>query len=202
VRSFVKKNKMSNMLNDSDRSSEQVMATVAENIRTLRERRGMSLSELAQRAGVGKSTLSMLESGKANPSIETLWAIAAALGVPFGQVIEPQEPVVRVVRAGEGTRIHAESAHVSARLIAASHRRGPFEVYIFEAEPGAVHEATAHIRGTVEHQYIVNGRMRCGPIGAEVVLGPGDIATFPADQPHSYEALEAGTRALQIVDYE
>ena len=43
--------------------------------------------------------------------------------------------------------------------------------------------------------------MRCGPV-ATVEIGPGDLATFPADQPHSYEALEPGTRVLLIMDYE
>ena len=43
-----------------------------------RERAGMSLAELA-RAGLAKSTLSQLESGTGNPSLETLWALAMAL---------------------------------------------------------------------------------------------------------------------------
>lgn len=191
------------MLNDDPSPSrDKLLATVAANIRSLRERRGLSLSELATRAGIGKSTLSMLEAGNANPSIETLWAIGSALGVPFGQIIETQAPAVRLVRAGEGTRVHAASADLEATLIASSHRQGPLEIYVLELAPGSTHRAEPHIRGTVEHLYVVSGKMRCGPAGAEVEIGSGDLATFPADQPHSYEALEPATRVLLMMDYE
>lgn len=44
-----------------------------------RGRIGISVSELAKRAGIAKSTLSQLESGSGNPSLETLWALAMAL---------------------------------------------------------------------------------------------------------------------------
>ena len=52
----------------------------------------MSLSELARRADVAKSTLSQLESGRGNPGVETVWALATALGVPFSALIDPPEP--------------------------------------------------------------------------------------------------------------
>jgi transcriptional regulator with XRE-family HTH domain len=54
----------------------------------LRRDAGLTLAELAAAADLGKSTLAQLESGKGNPSVETLWAIAAALKVPFAQIVE------------------------------------------------------------------------------------------------------------------
>ncbi|MDU3936443.1 MAG: helix-turn-helix transcriptional regulator, partial [Serratia liquefaciens] len=51
-------------------------------IRRERERLGLSVTELARRAGIAKSTLSQLETGSGNPSLETLWALAMALDVP------------------------------------------------------------------------------------------------------------------------
>lgn len=50
-----------------------------------RERIGISASELAKRAGIAKSTLSQLESGSGNPSLEMLWAMA--LDVQITQLI-------------------------------------------------------------------------------------------------------------------
>ena len=41
----------------------------------------MTLSALAARAGVAKSTVSLIERGQGNPSIDTVWALASALGV-------------------------------------------------------------------------------------------------------------------------
>ena len=45
-------------------------------IRRERERVNLSVTELAKRAGIAKSTLSQLEAGSGNPSLETLWALA------------------------------------------------------------------------------------------------------------------------------
>src|ERR1700742_915250 len=65
------------------------LAIIAAAIRRERDRAGISLSELAKRAGLAKSTLSQLESGTGNPSVETLWALGGALGVPFNRLVDP-----------------------------------------------------------------------------------------------------------------
>src|SRR6185436_17427163 len=97
-------------------SSEAPLATIASALRRERERVGLSLTELAKRAGIAKSTLSQLESGTGNPSVETLWALGVALGVPFSQLVEPPAPQVRVVRAGEGARIPSEQGDYAGIL--------------------------------------------------------------------------------------
>lgn len=178
-----------------------LVSVVARNIRSLREGAGLSLSELAVQAGIGKSTLSQLESGNANPSIETLWAVARTLGVPFGRLVEPAVPDVHVVRAGEGVRVDAAGSPYRAQLLVSRTRRGSFELYRIESEPGPAHEAEPHISGAVEHLLVVTGRMRVGPGDAAVELGPGDLAAFAGDAAHVYETLEAGTSALLLMDY-
>lgn len=191
------------MLNQSNpRDAADLVSVVAENIRALRDRRGLSLSELAQRAGIGKSTLSMLEGGRANPSIETLWAIASALGVPFRHIVEPRAPSVRLIRADHGTRIEAEGAAFCARLMASSERRGTFEFYIIDCEPGPVHDARPHIKGAVEYIYVLRGRLRVGPEDSAIDVAVGELAIFAGDQPHVYEALEPETKALMLMNYQ
>jgi transcriptional regulator with XRE-family HTH domain len=57
-------------------------------IRQLRERKGVSLRELARRAGVGVATLSRIEAGEANPRMSTLLQLAEALSVFVGYLFE------------------------------------------------------------------------------------------------------------------
>src|ERR1700724_2719922 len=85
----------------------EVVALIAASLRREREHTGLSLTEVARRAGIAKSTLSQLESGTGNPSVETLWALGVALGVPFSQLVDPPAPQIRVIRAGEGARIQS-----------------------------------------------------------------------------------------------
>src|SRR3954469_9222204 len=88
--------------------------TIARSIRRERERAGLSLSELAKRAGLAKSTLSQLEAGTGNPSVETLWALGVALDVPFSRLVDPRAAALVVVRAGEGFGVRAAEANFTA----------------------------------------------------------------------------------------
>jgi transcriptional regulator with XRE-family HTH domain len=174
---------------------------VAANVRTLRMQAGLTLADLASAAGLGKSTLAQLESGRANPSVETLWAIAAALRVPFARIVEEVRPALRVVRAADVPPMHsAETPGWAGRLLSASHSRASFDLYSLDLEAGAVRHADPHHAGVVEHLVVVSGRLRAGPQDGPVLLGAGDLLTFGADVPHVYEALET-TQCVLLMAY-
>jgi transcriptional regulator with XRE-family HTH domain len=162
--------------------------TVASNIRRLRQEANLTLAELAAAAGLGKSTLAQLESGKGNPSVETLWAIAAALRVPFGRLVEDERPEVRVVRASEQPAVRGTETGQIGRLLAAAPRRGTFELYSID-QAGPARHADPHHAGVVEYLLVVEGAVRAGPESGPVELHAGDLLTFPADVPHVYEGL-------------
>ncbi len=178
-------------------------ALVAANLRRLRAGAELSIGQLAQRAGLSKSTVSALESGTANPNIETLWALAVALGTPFGQLITQSETSVRLIKAGEGARVDfGRDGRHAVRLLASTSQRSARDLYILEAEPARARTVDAHAPGTIEHVVCAAGRMRLGPLGQEVVIEAGDYAVFAGDVPHVYEALAPGTRALLVMEYQ
>jgi transcriptional regulator with XRE-family HTH domain len=182
-------------------SVDTFVRTVAANVRALRMQADMTLAELASAAGLGKSTLAQLESGKGNPSVETLWAIAAALRVPFARIVDEQRPSLRVVRAAEVPPLHsAETPGWAGRLLTASHGRGTFDLYALDLEKGAVRHADPHHAGVLEHLVVVVGRLRAGPQDEPVLLEAGDLITFGADVPHVYEALET-THCVLLMAY-
>ena len=82
----------------------QPISVIAKSLVRERLRTGLSLAEIARRAGIAKSTLSQLESGNGNPSLETLWSLCVALDIPFARLLEPQQPTTQVIRRGEGTK--------------------------------------------------------------------------------------------------
>ncbi len=61
--------------------SRPIPPTFEERVRYVREKRGFSQSELAQRAGLPQSTISLFESGDRKPSFENLRKLADALSV-------------------------------------------------------------------------------------------------------------------------
>ncbi|OLT08179.1 DNA-binding protein [Pseudonocardia sp. CNS-004] len=177
------------------------LSVIAASLRRERERHHVSLTELARRAGIAKSTLSQLESGTGNPSVETLWALAVALDVPFSRLVDPPAAPVQVLRAGEGVAIPSEHAPFSGTLLAACPPGARRDLHVIAAEPGPQRAADRHIPGTTEHMIVTAGRWRAGPVGGEVELGVGDYARFPGDRPHTYEALEAGCTAVLVMEY-
>ena len=174
---------------------------IAASLRRERTRAGLSLSELAKRAGIAKSTLSQLEAAGGNPSMETIWALAVALGVPFSALVEPPAPAVQVIRAGEGPTVHSEQSSYTATLLSASPPGARRDIYQVWLEPGTVRDSQPHIPGTVEHIVVSGGRVKAGPEGEQVELGPGDFLAYRGDVPHSYEALAPGTTFVLVMQH-
>ncbi|MEV0736099.1 XRE family transcriptional regulator [Streptomyces sp. NPDC050549] len=174
---------------------------IAAALRRERTRAGLSLSELAKRAGIAKSTLSQLEAAGGNPSMETIWALAVALGVPFSVLVEPPTPSVQVIRAGDGPTVHSEQSSYTATLLSASLPGARRDIYYVRLEPGTVRDSEPHIPGTVEHIVVGAGRVKAGPGGETVELGPGDYMAYRGDVPHTYEALAAGTMFVLVMQH-
>lgn len=171
---------------------------VAASLKRERTRAGLSLTELARRAGIGKSTLSQLESGEGNPSVETLWALSTALGVQFSALLDSPTPTVEVIRFGEGPVIPAADADYSATLLSTASPGSRRDMYVIRAEPGKPRVSAPHARGIIEHVVISCGRARLGPTEATEVLSAGDYISYPGDVEHVFDALEPGTVAVML----
>src|SRR5579859_404207 len=55
---------------------------VGKNLRRLRTQRGLSLERLSRASGVSRAMLGQVELGQSAPTINVLWKIARALGIP------------------------------------------------------------------------------------------------------------------------
>src|SRR4051812_19385741 len=60
---------------------------VGRNLRRLRMQRGLSLERLAKASNVSRAMLGQVELGQSAPTINVLWKISRALGVPFSALI-------------------------------------------------------------------------------------------------------------------
>ncbi len=159
---------------------------LAANLRRLRIARRLSLSELARATGMSKATLSAVESGRSNPTVETLAALASALRVSLGELLEePPLGEIRVVRAGRLDRVDESGVALSERAW------GPHQLE--EPEPAAA--------GTRAGVYVVEGKLITGPAERVTELTVGDYASFPIDVPHVYETERTRARAL-VLTYE
>ncbi|MER5650069.1 helix-turn-helix domain-containing protein [Streptosporangium sp. NPDC002524] len=163
---------------------------IGRRIRGLREERGISLSALARAAGVGKATLSGLENGTRNPTLETLWAITAELGVPLAMAVGTPPPV----DAGGGGRTGGipvvPGTAVEGTLLQVFEDEGvTYELYRLVIRAGTTQVSPAHHEGVTEHVTVFAGTLGAGPAGAPLRAGPGEHISWRSDVPHSYAAL-------------
>lgn len=169
----------------------------------LRRERGLSLSELAARAGIGKATLSGVEAGTRNPTLETLYAITGQLGLPLAAVLaepapDPTDPASPPRDREPGfADVHGDA--VTAHLHAVFEEpTATFEFYRLRIRPGRRQTSPAHSPGTTEHLSVFAGHGLAGPADAPIPLAPGVYATWQADRPHVFEAVEEVSAALMI----
>ncbi len=104
---------------------------IGEKLRAARQGRQMSLRELASRAEVSASMLSQVETGKVFPSVRSIYAIAAALGLPMDYFF----PDSVEARSGAATPGGEAAAEEPAGEMTASEMR--------QASAGAAGEAAA-----------------------------------------------------------
>ncbi|MEU3771974.1 XRE family transcriptional regulator [Streptomyces sp. NPDC032472] len=188
-------------MSDADPALKPPLEVIAASLRAERVRAGLSLTEVARRAGIAKSTLSQLESGGGNPSLETLWALCVALGIPFSGLLAVPRPQVQVIRAGQGPAVHSAQSAYGATLLSACPPGARRDVYSITAEPGPQRSSAAHLPGVMEHVIISSGRAMVGTADEPVELHPGDYICYPADVPHLFQALEPGTRAVLVSEH-
>jgi transcriptional regulator with XRE-family HTH domain len=172
-------------------------ARIAASLRILRQRQGLSVAQLAERSGVARATLTKLEAGQGNPTIDTLYAVADTLGAALGDLIDEPSARVEVIRAGEGIRVRGA---VTARLLDRIHGRTLAELYEVTLATRA-RRAGPHPAGVVESLILTAGRLRVGPAEHPVELSAGDFVRFPGDVPHLYQAIGAPARGILVVSH-
>lgn len=97
----------------STASADQIVSDVGSRVRTLRNRRGWTLTDAAARLGIGRSTLAKLEVGQMSPTLGLLHKIAVGLEVDVGALVaEPprNRPSGRRVftRSGSGEKVELD----------------------------------------------------------------------------------------------
>lgn len=171
--------------------SSEFRQSVSLSLARVRKSRGLSLSGLAETSGIGKATLSGIEAGRGNPTIETVWRLARALGVTFGELISQEQD----------QSVESCSSGVSVRLINKQSTPSAIETYVMDLAPHTKRLAEAHMPGVEENVVVLKGRVLTGPQSDPVFLSAGKSCSFAGDRPHLYQSLDEQTSMMVSVIY-
>jgi transcriptional regulator with XRE-family HTH domain len=171
---------------------------LARNVAALRHARGLTQRDLAAAAAVPRSTVTSLESGTGNPSLQSLLKVAHALAVPLDELLAAPRAAVRLWRATEFTPRHKGHGVTLRSLVPEPVPNEQMELMTLDA--GAVMTGTPHLPATREYFTCLDGEAALIVAGEMHTLQAGDTLAFPGHLPHSYlNRTSAPARGVSLV---
>jgi transcriptional regulator with XRE-family HTH domain len=164
------------------------LALVGARLRALRTSRGWTLDTLASRSGMSASTLSRLESGKRQATLDLLLPLTRQLGVGLDDLVAPRVPDPRIRRP-----VQRRGGLVVAPL---APEGSPIATYRITYPPSTQPPAP-RVHDGYEWLYVLSGRLRLVLGDQDIVLTRGEAAEFDTRVPHSMSA--AGGRPAEII---
>ena len=173
---------------------------VGGNLKRLRGQRSLSLEKLSQLSGVSRAMLGQIELGQSAPTINVLWKISSALGVPFSALITARgSPGPHVLRAESAKLLTSHDGSFSSRALFPFDEPRRVEFYELRLAPGGAERADAHNPGTLENLVVASGSVEIEVAGRKEVLASGDAIVFEADVPHVYRNRSDGETVMYLV---
>ena len=174
---------------------------VASNLKRLREERNLSQGQLAEKAGVSKVVISQIEKGDANPTINTIWKLTGALGLPYTSLLDPPDlQAVHIQKKDIPAALTEDRYHLFSYYPKSAERN--FELYEIEMEPGCEHESIGHSSNSFEYIFVTQGQFSLRAGEKEYFLNPEDALYFDASHPHSYHNTGSRTaKAVLVIQY-
>jgi transcriptional regulator with XRE-family HTH domain len=158
-----------------------------EKLREVRERRQLTLREVADRSGLSESLISQIERNKVVPALDTLLAVVEVLEMDLEYLFQDwkRERRVHLVRRSEREKILLKKVAYErlSHTLDADHAHG-LEAYYLEIQPGG--EKGSHEYGHIgkELGVVIEGQGAL-TVGAKTYpLREGDSISFGADTPH------------------
>jgi transcriptional regulator with XRE-family HTH domain len=156
-------------------------------LRSIRQSRGLSLADVAERAGVTKGFLSLAERGLTRVSVPTLLSICSALDVTIGALFDyPDDTVV-----GAGTVLQMGGIDLREFLLTPSDQQH-LQVMRTVIAPGGGSGGTYRLESDAVFAYVLRGALQVTVDGEERMVRAGESTTYPARSEHGWRNADGG----------
>jgi len=176
-------------------------------VRDLRQRHGLTIAEVAERAAISRGMLSKIENAQTATSLDTLTRLARALGVSLSTLFrnyDVPDGSAQLVRNGEGMEVVRRGTKRGHTYHLLAYDQGPtklFEPFLITIDSESATFPVFEHPGT-EFLYMLEGRMEYRHGQHTYLLTPGDSLTFRGEVPHGPEKLiECPIRFLATIVY-
>ena len=154
----------------------------------IRKLKGLSQRELAKRAGVTNSTISMIEKNSVSPSISSLKKVLSGIPmslVEFFSLDMDEENTTQVVYKADEL-LSMSSGEVAFKLVGKAHPNRALAFLDETYPPGADTGEDMYSHDGEEAGMLIEGSLEL-TVGSEVfLLEPGDSYYFDSTKPHRF----------------
>jgi transcriptional regulator with XRE-family HTH domain len=185
----------------------ETSAPVGQRVRQVRESKGLTLTDLAQRTGLSEEELTAIEDGRSNPPLGVLVRLGKALDMRLGTLIATGEDrpytVVRVAERQDMSRYphtRQTSYGYSYQALAPKKRNRSMEPFLVTLT-GASQDVAPSTHDGEEFIYVLEGEMEALVGEAREVLGPGDCIYYDSTVPHLVRPHGQGPTLILAVIY-
>lgn len=173
---------------------------IGKRVRDLRQARGLTLQDLADKAAISKSYLSRVETSSKAPPVSTLLALAQALETTVGRLLGEEEAsdkisIVKKADRPEVTRDGTAFGYSYSSLVQ-GHPDKRLEAYVLTLPTEMGQYSHFEHRGE-ELLFVLSGKMAFSYGGMEYYLEEGDCAHFDSNVPHLGRTV--GREATQLL---
>lgn len=162
---------------------ENLPGRLAQNMRRLRETRGLTQLAFAKLAELPRSTLAELESGHGNPTLSVLDRVASTFQVSIEELVAAPKEIGRKYPRGS-LEVRERGAVRVEKLLPDPIAGMEIDRFILPARARMV--GVPHTDGTREYLACDRGKVELVASGERFLLEPGDLVVFRGDQKHSY----------------
>ena len=155
-------------------------------IRSLRTEAGKSQRSLAREAGVSNGTISLIESGKTDPTVGQLKKILSALNMSMAEFFETGSNPKDQYFFSKDDLVEIGSRKISYRHISNTNRSRALQILSEVYEPGADTGPTMIRHEGEEGGIIISGELEVQVLGVKKKLRAGDAYQFSSHLPHRF----------------
>lgn len=172
---------------------------LAINVQNLRRVKSFSEEKLSDIADIPRSTITNIESGEGNPSLNNLCKLAAALHVSIEELLSRPRTDCALIKAKDIPVQTRSKGKVSIQKLMPDKKKG-IEIDRIELNGACTMTGHPHLEGTKEYLHVVDGAVTVFIRGEKVVVEKGDVLAFSGNQPHSYKNTQSKKAvALSVV---
>lgn len=165
---------------------------VRQRLRALRQHHNWSLDELAERTGVGPSTISRVETGQRSVSLDIVIPLARELGIAIDELVKTED--------NDDVVIRPEESHSNGMTVwPLSRPESSVTAYKIQFHPRD-EPPQQQVHPGHDWMFVLEGSVRLALGDREIIVREGESAEFSTMTPHAATAVDQPATAIMIFD--